>query len=254
SLDPELWRRVHGDPVAMLGALSPRRLQDLATDEAVVGEVRRLDADLRTYLTEPRWFQQLDDADKPSAVAYFSAEYGVTAVLPQYSGGLGILAGDHLKSASDLGVPIVGVGLLYSSGYFKQSLTRDGWQHETYPVLDPDNLPLTLLREPDGTPARISLPLPGRALQAQIWIAQVGRVPLLLLDSTVAENDDAARRVTDRLYGGSADHRLRQELLLGMGGVKAVRAYCRITGAPAPEVYHCNEGHAGFLSVERIRE
>ncbi|MFC7406278.1 alpha-glucan family phosphorylase [Georgenia alba] len=255
SLDPQLWQRVHGDPVALLGSLSPRRLAQLAEDRSLIAEVGRLDADLRTYLTEPRWFQQLEDPDKPDTIAYFSAEYGTTAVLPQYSGGLGILAGDHLKSASDLGVPIVGVGLLYSSGYFKQSLTRDGWQHETYPVLDPDNLPLTLLRETDGTPARVSLGLPGGTrLHAQIWVAQVGRVPLLLLDSNVVENDDAARRVTDRLYGGSADHRLRQELLLGMGGVKAVRTYCRLTGTAAPQVFHCNEGHAGFLSVERVRE
>jgi len=256
SLDPELWERVHGDPVALLGSLSPRRLQALAGDPALIAEVRRLDEDLATYLTEPRWYQQeLTDPDKPAAIAYFSAEYGITAALPQYSGGLGILAGDHLKSASDLGVPIVGVGLLYGAGYFKQSLTRDGWQHETYPLLDPDNLPLNLLREEDGTPARVTLPLPGgNALHAQIWVAQVGRVPLLLLDSNISENDDTARRVTDRLYGGSADHRLRQELLLGMGGVKAVRTYSRLTGAPEPQVYHCNEGHAGFLSVERIHE
>ncbi|GAA4288459.1 glycosyltransferase family 1 protein [Georgenia daeguensis] len=258
SLDPQLWTRVHGDPVALLGSLSPKRLEQLGADRSLVAEVQRLDEDLRTYLTEPRWYQQeLTDPDKPDAIAYFSAEYGITAALPQYSGGLGILAGDHLKSASDLGVPIIGVGLLYGAGYFKQSLTRDGWQHETYPLLDPDNLPLHLLRERDGSnaPARITLPLPGgRSLHAQIWVAQVGRVPLLMLDSNIAENDDSARRVTDRLYGGSADHRLRQELLLGMGGVKAVRAYSRITGAPAPQVYHCNEGHAGFLSVERIRE
>ncbi|WP_127131679.1 alpha-glucan family phosphorylase [Georgenia sp. SYP-B2076] len=256
SLDPQLWESVHGDPVSLLGSLSPRRLEQLAADRALVAQVRELDADLQRYLTEPRWYQSsLDDPDKPNAIAYFSAEYGITAVLPQYSGGLGILAGDHLKSASDLGVPIVGVGLLYGAGYFKQSLTRDGWQHETYPLLDPDNLPLTLLREPDGTAARVELNMPGgRTLHAQVWLARVGRVPLLLLDSNVIENDETARRVTDRLYGGSQDHRLQQELLLGMGGIRAVRLYSRLTGSPTPEVYHCNEGHAGFLAVERIRE
>ncbi len=256
SLDPQLWEAVHGDPVALLGSIDPRRLEQLAEDRALVAQVQELDADLQRYLTEPRWYQTSCSApDKPSAIAYFSAEYGITAVLPQYSGGLGILAGDHLKSASDLGVPIVGVGLLYGAGYFKQSLTRDGWQHETYPLLDPDNLPLTLLREADGTAARVQLPLPGgRTLYAQVWLARVGRVPLLLLDSNVSDNDDAARRVTDRLYGGSPDHRLQQELLLGMGGVKALRLYSRLTGAPRPEVYHCNEGHAGFLAVERVRE
>ncbi|HLV05989.1 alpha-glucan family phosphorylase [uncultured Georgenia sp.] len=255
SLDPERWRSLHGDPIKLLGALGKQRLDELARDEEVVARVRELDADLREYLEQPRWYQSFDAPDKPDAIAYFSAEFGITAVLPQYSGGLGILAGDHLKSASDLGVPIVGVGLLYGAGYFKQSLTRDGWQHETYPLLDPDNLPLTLLREPDGTPARVSLALPGgQQLHAQVWRADVGRVPLLLLDSNVPENDDSTRKVTDRLYGGSHEHRLRQELLLGMGGVRALRLYSRLTGAPEPQVYHANEGHAGFLAVERIRE
>ncbi|MGO1560283.1 MAG: alpha-glucan family phosphorylase [Actinomycetaceae bacterium] len=255
SLDPELWATVRRDPIALLGALGRARLEELAADADLVARVADLGADLDTYLAEPKWFQDEGPEDKPAAIAYFSAEYGITHVLPQYSGGLGILAGDHLKSASDLGVPIIGVGLLYGAGYFKQSLTREGWQHETYPLVDPDNLPLTLLREPDGTPSRVELALPGsRTLRAQVWVAQVGRVPLLLLDSNIPDNEERERRVTDRLYGGSAEHRLEQELLLGMGGVRAVRLYSRLTGAPAPEVYHCNEGHAGFLSVERIRE
>src|SRR5690606_25646610 len=170
-------------------------------------------------------------------------------------GGLGILAGDHLKAASDLGVPIVGVGLLYRHGYFVQSLSREGWQQERYPVTDPNNLPLTVLREPDGTPARVRVGLPGGAqLHAAIWVAQVGRAPLLLLDSYVEENGPAEREVTDRLYGGTGEHRLRQELLLGIGGVRALRAFSRVTGAPDPEVFHTNEGHAGFLGIERIRE
>ncbi|WP_413452344.1 alpha-glucan family phosphorylase [Georgenia phoenicis] len=256
SLEPERWQALHGDPIELLGELGKARLEELARDEALVARVHELDADLRAYLEEPRWYQESFHApDKPEAIAYFSAEFGITAVLPQYSGGLGILAGDHLKSASDLGVPIIGVGLLYGAGYFKQSLTREGWQHETYPLLDPDNLPLTLLREADGTPARVSLPLPGgQQLHAQVWRADVGRVPLLLLDSNITENDDATRKVTDRLYGGSPEHRLKQELLLGMGGVKALRLHARLTGGPAPQVYHANEGHAGFLAIERVRE
>ena len=186
---------------------------------------------------------------------YFSPEFGITHVLPQYSGGLGILAGDHLKSASDLGVPIIGVGLFYKTGYFKQSLNADGWQQETYPVLDPDGMPLALLREPDGTPCVIELTLPGgRTLYAHIWKAQVGRVPLLLLDSDVAENDDATRNVTEALYGGGGDRRIEQEVLLGVGGVRALRAWSRLTGEPNPDVYHTNEGNAGFLGVERISE
>src|SRR5690606_26395564 len=257
GLDPELWRAVDGDPVALLGALGSDRLAELAADPAVVAKVRHAAAELRRYLTEPLWYQSAaeQNPDLPRAIAYFSPEFGITSVLPQYSGGLGILAGDHLKSASDLGVPIVGVGLLYGSGYFKQALTRDGWQVESYPIVDPDGLPLALLREAAGAPVRVSLPLPGgRTLPAPIWKAAVGRVPLRLLDSNVPENDELARKVTDRLYGGGGEHRLQQELLLGVGGVRALRVWSRLTGAPAPEVYHTNEGHAGFLGVERIRE
>ncbi len=257
QIDPALWAEVGGDPVALLGGLRPERLAELAADPDVVGAVRAAVADLHEYLEAPRWYQrqQATQSDLPAAIAYFSPEFGITAVLPQYSGGLGILAGDHLKSASDLGTPIVGVGLLYGSGYFKQSLTRDGWQVETYPVLDPDGMPLTLLREPDGTPAVVRVGLPGdRTLHAHVWNATVGRVPLLLLDSDVPENDEVARKVTDRLYGGGGEHRLQQELLLGVGGVRALRLWSRLTGAPEPEVYHTNEGHAGFLGVERIRE
>ncbi|MFJ3959079.1 alpha-glucan family phosphorylase [Arthrobacter sp. NPDC090010] len=254
GLNPELWERNRQDPVALLGAISAEEYAALAKDEDLVSRVQAAAADLDRYLSEPRWYQSLTQG-APRCIAYFSPEFGITEVLPQYSGGLGILAGDHLKSASDLGVPLIGVGLLYQAGYFKQSLSRDAWQQETYPVLDPDNLPLTLLREEDDTPVSIRLPLPnGRQLLAQVWRADVGRVPLLLLDSNVPGNDDAARGITDRLYGGGGDHRLQQELLLGMGGVKALRAYARLTGGPAPEVFHTNEGHAGFLGIERIQE
>ncbi|MCQ1948307.1 alpha-glucan family phosphorylase [Arthrobacter sp. zg-Y1171] len=254
SIDPAAWKSSGGDPVKLLGTVSREKLESIAQDEHLVSVIADLGADLDKYLNEPRWYQGLGD-DAPASIAYFSPEYGISAVLPQYSGGLGILAGDHLKAASDLGVPLVAVGLLYKAGYFKQALSRDGWQLETYPVLDPNALPLTLLREEDGTPARITLPLPdNRQLSAQIWRADVGRVPLLLLDSDVIGNDDAARGITDRLYGGGGDHRLQQELLLGMGGVKALRVHQRLTGAPPAEVFHSNEGHAGFLGVERIRE
>ncbi|WP_066362781.1 alpha-glucan family phosphorylase [Herbidospora mongoliensis] len=253
EVDPEVWERVEHDPVALLGAVSAERLRALAQDRRFLRRVADAADDLREYMTAPRWYQTLENA--PAAVGYFSPEYGIAAALPQYSGGLGILAGDHLKAASDLGVPILGVGLLYRHGYFTQSLSPEGWQLEHYPSLDPGGLPLTLLKEDDGTAARIRISLPGgAALHAQIWIAQVGRVPLLLLDSDVADNDTTARDVTDRLYGGGGDHRLLQELLLGIGGVRAIRAYCRVTGHPEPEVFHTNEGHAGFLGVERIRE
>lgn len=241
----------------MLGSIPVARLNRLAKDR---GFLRRLEVavgDLRDYLTEPRWYQERSEAgsELPASIAYFSPEFGITSALPQYSGGLGILAGDHLKAASDLGVPLIGVGLLYRHGYFSQSLSRDGWQQERYPVLDPDELPLEPLRENDGVPAEIAIALPGgRSLRARVWVAQVGRVPLLLLDSDVEENETSERNVTDRLYGGGREQRLLQEMLLGIGGVRAVRAYCRLTDHPAPEVFHTNEGHAGFLGLERIQE
>ncbi|MFJ7409323.1 alpha-glucan family phosphorylase [Streptomyces sp. NPDC098077] len=257
SADPEGWRPADADPVRLLGSLSAGRLTELAGDEEYLGRLAGASADLAEYLNGPRWYQEqrAAGAELPSAVAYFSPEFGVTAALPQYSGGLGILAGDHLKAASDLGVPLIGVGLLYRHGYFRQTLSREGWQQEHYPVLDPNELPLDLVREADGAPARVVLALPGgRSLHACIWLARVGRVPLLLLDSDVEENAPGERDVTDRLYGGGSDHRLLQEMLLGIGGVRAVRTWCRLTGTPEPEVFHTNEGHAGFLGLERIRE
>ena len=298
SIDPAGWAASGGDPVAMLSSMRPGQLAALAANEDFLRRLNAVLADLRGYTSEPRWYQSGAAAASqalPNAIAYFSPEYGITAVLPQYSGGLGILAGDHLKSASDLGVPMIGVGLLYRHGYFTQSLSADGWQAERYPADDPHGLPLTLLRAvgPGGQPSGMGgsrppsplapgdpprtgglpvLPSPpgptgggepvhvtvtlagGKLLTAQVWLAQVGRVPLLLLDSYVEENEPALHEVTDRLYGGGSEHRLRQELLLGVGGVRAVRAFCAITGHQEPEVFHTNEGHAGFLGLERIRE
>lgn len=251
-VSPELWEGTGHDPVALLGAVDQDRLRELAADDGFVAWAEEQRADLRAYVREPRWYQSLE-GDVPEAVGYFSPEFGIAAALPQYSGGLGILAGDHLKSASDLGVPLVGVGLFYRSGYFRQGISSDGWQQETYPVFDPDGLPLQVLRDGDGAPVQVSLGLPGdRTLHARIWVARVGRIPLLLLDTDVPDNDDELRRVTDRLYGGGGEHRLHQELLLGIGGVRAIAAHARVTGSPVPRVFHTNEGHAGFLGVERI--
>jgi starch phosphorylase len=267
TVDPDLWASSGHDPVRLLGEVPAERWAGLAADEGFVRRLGEVRADLESYLTEPRWYQRVSAGSEsevawPRQIAYFSPEFGITAALPQYSGGLGILAGDHLKAASDLGVPIIGVGLLYRHGYFKQSLSREGWQQETYPVLDPDGLPISLLREPDpsgseeaGSRALISLSMPdGPDLLARIWVASVGRVPLLMLDTDVEGNPQHYVDITDRLYGGNSEHRLRQEILLGVGGVRAIRTYCRITGAPEPEVFHTNEGHAGFLGIERIRE
>ncbi|GGJ46818.1 glycosyltransferase family 1 protein [Streptomyces brasiliensis] len=254
TVDPERWASSGGDPVRLLGSVPPSRLAELAEDRRFLRRLTAAAGDLSDYVTGDRWYRTRS-TELPAAVAYFSPEFGITAALPQYSGGLGILAGDHLKAASDLGVPLIGVGLLYRHGYFRQTLSRDGWQQEHYPVLDPHELPVFLLKEADGSPAQVSLALPGgRQLHARIWLAQVGRVPLLMLDSDVEENDLGERGVTDRLYGGGSEHRLLQEMLLGIGGVRAVRTYCRLTGHPEPEVFHTNEGHAGFLGLERINE
>ncbi|MGW0516378.1 alpha-glucan family phosphorylase [Crossiella sp. NPDC003009] len=265
AVDETIWQETGGDPIRLLAQVPVERLQRLATDESFLTRTRAIDDDLQRYLGQPRWYQRrqeeiegaqgLGEQGLPSSVAYFSMEFGVTEALPNYSGGLGVLAGDHLKAASDLGVPLIGVGLLYRSGYFRQSLSLDGWQVEHYPVLDPRGLPLEPLTEPSGAPILVHVAMPaGRVLRARIWKAQVGRVPLLLLDSDVEDNDDDLRGVTDRLYGGDQNHRIRQEILAGIGGVRAVRVFCELTGHPQPEVFHTNEGHAGFLGLERIRE
>lgn len=254
AIDAEVWQACGHDPVRFLGEVRAERLAQVAQDEGLVDWIHRSRDDLRGYLSGDRWYQSLGSA-APASIAYFSPEYGIAAALPQYSGGLGILAGDHLKAASDLAVPIIGIGLFYRAGYFRQSLSFDGWQLEQYPVSDPYASAVTMLRDGDGQSVKVAVGLPGsRTLHARIWVASVGRVPLLLLDSDVEDNDQAEREVTDRLYGGEGEHRLQQEMLLGIGGVRAIRAYCALTGFPAPEVFHTNEGHAGFLGLERIRE
>nr|CTQ92342.1 Glycogen phosphorylase (EC 2.4.1.1) [Kibdelosporangium sp. MJ126-NF4] len=267
AVDPKAWEELGGDPLRMLEQAPAERLRQLAADDEFMMRVRAISDDLRRYMTSDRWYQRRQEelahraADErsatrlPRSIAYFSMEFGVTEALPNYSGGLGILAGDHMKAASDMGVPLIGVGLLYRSGYFRQSLSAEGWQVEHYPVVDPRGLPLEPLTEPSGVPLLVHVSMPGgRVLRARIWKANVGRVPLLLLDSDVEENDADLRGVTDRLYGGDQDHRIRQEILAGIGGVRAVRTYCELTGHPQPEVFHTNEGHAGFLGLERVRE
>ena len=252
-MDPELWRTVRS-PLEFLGALDQGRLEQLAADTSFVASVAQAAADLNEYLTEARWYQSLGEA-APEGIVYFSPEFGVDGALPQYSGGLGILAGDNLKAASDLGVPLTAVGLFYRSGYFHQAVTAQGWQVESYPLLDPSALGLSLVRHPDRSPVEVSLAMPdGLTLFARIWRARVGRVTLLLLDTDTPSNSDELRQVTDRLYGGTGEHRLRQEILLGIGGLRAVRAWDALRGLPEPTVFHTNEGHAGFQGLERIHE
>jgi glycogen phosphorylase len=244
-VDPDLWDASVHDPVRLLGLVPRERLVALARDAGFrrfLGEVR---SELQRYLDGERWFQTRKDSPL-GLVAYFSPEFGIAEAVPQYSGGLGVLAGDHLKSSSDLGVPLVGVGLLYRHGYFRQSLSVDGWQEERYPLLDPHVMALTPC---DGIRIEVELAKDELPLVAQLWKAEVGRVPLYFLDADVEENTDDIRGVTDRLYGGDTEHRLRQEILLGIGGVRALQA----VGVEA-QVFHTNEGHAGFLGLERIRQ
>jgi len=250
--DAEAWEAVDGNPSALLGALSDARMAELAGDARFVGRLEEVHGALQTELTRPAWVQR-QRPDNPR-VAYFSPEFGITTVMPTYSGGLGVLAGDHLKAASDLGLDMVGVGLLYRHGYFRQHLDADGWQQERYPDLNPLELPLRRL-EHASEPVLVEVPMGPVTALAQVWIAQVGRVPLLLLDTEVPGNAQPERAITDRLYGGDTEHRLRQELVLGIGGVRALRAAVEAGELDgAPEVFHSNEGHAGFLGLERVRE
>lgn len=246
-IDPEAWERAGHDPAQTLGLITRERFEELEQDGPFMSFLSGVEEDLRRYLEEPRWFQGRKGSPLQQ-VAYFSPEFGVSEALPIYSGGLGVLAGDHLKAASDLGVPLVGVGLLYRQGYFRQALNADGWQQERYPELDPHAMPLTLLTGADGDPLKIEVDLAGNPCVAQLWRAQVGRIPLLLMDCDVEENDAEEREITDRLYGGGTEHRLKQEIVLGIGGVRALDA-----AGFRCDVFHSNEGHAGFLGLERIR-
>ena len=241
-VDPDAWDATVHDPVRLLGVVSRERLDALVDDPGFMrflGEVRE---ELQRYLDGDRWFQARGDSPLRS-IAYFSPEFGIAEAVPQYSGGLGVLAGDHLKASSDLGLPLVAIGLMYRHGYFRQSLSADGWQQERYPDLDPHAMALHPCDE------RVSIDLAGSTLVARIWRAEVGRIPLYLLDADVEENSPEMRDITDRLYGGDSEHRLRQEMLLGIGGVRALDAL----GIDA-QVFHTNEGHAGFLGLERIRQ
>ena len=242
-VDPDLWERTEHDPVQVLSLVARDRLVALSIDSAFMSFLDEIYAEFRRYMDVDRWFQTRGRSALEK-VAYFSPEFGIAEALPQYSGGLGVLAGDHLKAASSLGIPIVGVGLLYSEGYFRQRLNADGWQEERYPVMDPHGMALT-----PAEGVRVTVDLAGQRLSARIWLAAVGRVKLFLLDANIDENGDDTRSTTDRLYGGGTEHRLRQEILLGIGGVRALDAL----GEKA-QIFHSNEGHAGFLGLERIRQ
>jgi starch phosphorylase len=247
-LSPDLWEKSYQNPVLMLGSLSQKALDEAARDESFVANLQRVHQNLVRYLKEPGWFREAHGEEEDFRVAYFSCEFGIDEGLPIYSGGLGVLSGDTLKSASDLGLPLVGIGLLYQKGYFRQILSLDGWQQELYPDNDWYNMPVTIERNGEGKSLRIEVEMAGEKVRARIWRVQIGRVPLYLLDTNVKENSPRAREITGTLYGGDREMRIRQEIILGIGGVRALRAL-----GIAPTVYHMNEGHSAFLALERIR-
>lgn len=248
-LDRDLWESSRHNPVLMLGMISQERLREVSEDEGFLAHMERATRQLDEYIQERTWFRkQRSQQGQAACYAYFSAEFGLAESLPIYSGGLGVLAGDHLKSASDLGLPLVGVGLLYQEGYFAQYLNADGWQQERYPLNDFYNMPLQLERNADGSELRISVDYPGRTVYARVWRVQVGTVPLYLLDTNIEPNNPYDHDITDELYGGDLDMRIHQEMLLGIGGVRMLKAL-----GLTPTVYHMNEGHSAFLALERIR-
>jgi glycogen phosphorylase len=249
GLDPEAWRRARGNPVRFFREVPADRLWKAAEDPIYQGRlldvVRQLAEEDQAEPGHPAARELVDFGER---IAYFSAEFGLTEILPIYAGGLGVLAGDHLKSSSDLGVPLTGVGLFYREGYFRQLLDSEGRQTETYPVLEPEDLPLSIAGTADGTPPVVSVQLAGRNVSLLIRIAKVGRVPLLLLDSNMPENEPPDREITARLYGGGHEMRLQQEIVLGIGGYRALNKV-----GMTPTIRHINEGHAAFVSLERIR-
>ncbi|MBN1285859.1 MAG: alpha-glucan family phosphorylase [Anaerolineae bacterium] len=249
-MDRDLWENTSHNPVWMLGLINQRQLQELADDKAFMALLDRVYGQFRGYMdnTADTWYGRTYQDYAAPYIAYFSPEFGLTECLRSYSGGLGVLAGDHVKSASDLGVPLVGVGILYQEGYFHQYLNADGWQQESYPINDFPNLPVTLVRDGEGKPATIRVSLPGRELCAQLWRVQAGRVPVILMDTNLPQNQPYDRDISDRLYGGDRDMRLRQEILLGIGGIRALEVL-----EMRPVVCHMNEGHSAFLGLERIR-
>ncbi len=245
DLDSEAWDECEHNPRRLLKKVSEYRLAQMATDPSYLELLNNILSGFDKYMTAPPRPVGIEP-DHP--VAYFCAEYGIHNSLPMYSGGLGVLAGDHLKSASDLQIPLVGVGLLYRYGYFRQRLTREGWQEERYGETDPATLPLTLVQQ-DGRPMLVAVLIRERNVRARVWRADVGRVCLYLLDTNIEENEETDRLVTGHLYGGDRETRIVQEMLLGIGGVRLLRKL-----GIEPSVYHLNEGHSAFLTLELARE
>ena len=251
DLDPVRWRQLDHNPVALLAEMTPDQLNERAAEMVLFTRINQAYRRLKEYLgnTQTTWGSRNAGVLGSKPVAYFSAEFGIHESLPIYSGGLGVLSGDHIKSASGLGIPLVAVGLFYDQGYFRQHLDIEGWQQEEYIDTKVENMAMEPARDPEGKPITISIDTLDGQLQAKVWLVRVGRIPLYLLDCDVEGNRPEDRELTSRLYGGDVRTRIRQELVLGVGGVKALRALGIVPG-----VYHLNEGHSGFAPLEVIRE
>ncbi|MCD6587409.1 MAG: alpha-glucan family phosphorylase [Candidatus Fermentibacteraceae bacterium] len=249
SMDQDLWEVTHHNPTLLLGRISQIRLEELAGDPVFLSEMNEVSGRMNEYLHRPTWFEKhhSQTLNKGEVIAYFSAEFGLHESLPIYSGGLGVLAGDTLKSTSDLGLPVVGVSILYRLGYFNQYLNSDGWQQESYSVNDYSNMPVERVKDSNGNAVTIVVPMGAERVLAAIWRIKVGRVKLFLLDTNLPENTPENRDITGQLYGGDKEMRIRQEILLGAGGIMALRAM-----GLTPVVRHINEGHSGFLIVEMM--
>ena len=246
-MDPRLWTETGHNPVSMLSNISQERLQELVEDQGFLAQLEEVSIHTQRYLTSPRSASAAPGGEDDYVVAYLSAEFGLATCLPIYSGGLGILAGDHVKSASDLNIPLIGVGLLYQEGYFSQYLSADGWQMETYPVNDFDHMPVRRVRDDQDRPMSVKVYFKNQPVVIGIWRVDVGRVPLYLLDTNLNENPPEVRNTTAQLYGGDREMRLRQEIVLGIGGIRALAAM-----GIEPTVVHMNEGHSTFSALERI--
>src|SRR5262249_10916771 len=250
TIDPTLWEQTEHNGVRMLLETPPARLEALAKDHRYLAQYDRVLSDFDAYMrADETWFLRTHPQHSSRTIAYFSAEFGIHESLPIYSGGLGVLSGDHCKEASDLGLPFVGVGFLYPQGYFRQRLNRDGQQEALYDKLHFAEMPATAATDPAGNEVVISVELPGRKVFAKVWRVQVGRIPLYLMDTDVEPNAAADRSLSARLYGGDHEMRISQEIVLGIGGVRALRAL-----GLDPMVWHMNEGHSAFLMLERCRE
>jgi len=250
QIDKALWERTYHNPVAFLRQVERARLNAVTFDRYFLDHYDRVFRNFDQYMASGNtWFQNTYPELKDRLIGYFSFEFGLHESLPVYAGGLGVLSGDHLKESSDLGLPLVAIGFLYTQGYFSQKITEDGWQEARNMTLNFDELPIIPLYQADGGPLTISVDLPGRKVTARLWEIRVGRVSLYLLDTNIEENSPADRLLTARLYSSDLDLRISQEIVLGIGGVRALRAL-----GYSPDAWHMNEGHSAFLSLERARE